>query len=143
MISYIPQEDIVLRWNVISAALGKFWDVGINFETLPNLKRRLLAEDCQLWLWSDDEGNQILFVSEDRQTATARIFTVTHTAALNSTGKPWSRKQLRGMIGKVFTDIEDLAKKINYNAVCIHARPGHVALAEGYKTWNTPIVKKL
>lgn len=144
MISYLPQEVIVMKWPSIAGALEKYWDVGTNFETLPNLKKRLLADDCRLWLWTEEEdGASLLFVSEDRHTAKARIFTVTHTAGCNDTGNPWTPRRLGAMIKKAFSEVELLAENLGFDAVCIHARPGHVRLADGYKKWNTPIIKMI
>ena len=141
MISLIPQEDIILNWPAISEALAEFWDVSLNYETLPNLKRRLLAEDCRLWLWQSEEA-RLLFISEDRYTAKGCIFTVTHTAGYNKTGSRWTPRQLKATIGQVFSEIEELAEATGHVAICIHARPGHVRLADGYRVWNTPIIKE-
>lgn len=143
MISHIPQEDILINWPTISASFEKFWKVGVNYETLPNLKRRLLAEDCHLWMWSNGEGMRLLFVTEDRQTAKARILTVTHTSGDNSSGSRYTRKDFRDLMSQCFSEIEDLALTLYYDAVCWHTRPAHVKLAEGYKKMSQPIIKQL
>lgn len=143
MISYIKQEDIVLNWPTLAEALGKFWDTTLNLETLDNLKRRLLAESCQLWLWTDPEYGRFLFVTESCQTATAKVLVVTHTAGFNMTGERWGRKKIEAAITKIFEEVEDLALMTYHDAVKIHARPAHVKLAKGYTEMATPIFKRL
>lgn len=143
MITYIPQEEILINWPALSRALGKFWDVGINLETLDNLKRKLLAEDYQLWMWSDPEVGRYLFVSDSQRTPTAMVFCITHTAGFNESGEVWGIRKLRRLISRIFSDIEDLAFKLGHDAVKIHARPAHVRLAEGYEEMSTPIIKML
>ena len=144
LISYVPQEDILINWKTISESLEKFWKVGMNFETLPNLKRRLLADQCKLWLWSnDDKTATYLFVTETRNTAMAKLFVVTHTAGFNHTDKPWTRKELAEIISSVFEEVEDLALTLYHDAVVINARPAHIKLAKGYRKMSQPIVKQL
>lgn len=144
MINHISQEDILINWNEISGAFEKYWNVGVNFETLPNLKRRLLAESCYLWLWTnEDKTARFLFITENRPTATARIMAVTHTAGFNNSGKRWNRADLEQIISDIFEEIEDLALTLYYDAVSISARPAHVKLAKGYKKMSQPIVKQL
>jgi hypothetical protein len=144
LIYHIPQEEVLINWPVISEAFAKFWDVGVNFETLPNLKRRLLAESCTLWMWtSEDKKARLLFVTERKITAMAKILTVTHTAGIKSSDTPYSRADLRAMISTLFEEVEDLALTLYFDAVCIHARPAHVKLAKGYKKRCIPIVKQL
>lgn len=144
MIMHIPQEEILKHWDVLSEELDKFWDVGINYETLPNLKKRLLADFCKLWLWTSSDGEgRFLFVTEDKVTATARILTVTHTAGTNRSGKPWGARKIRSLIGVIFEEIEDMALTLYYDAVCIHARPAHVKMARDYEVMSVPIVKQL
>lgn len=144
MISHIPQEQILINWPVIEEAFAKYWDVGINFETLPNLKRRLLAESCTLWMWvSADKTARYFFITERRHTAKAKIMAVTHTAGFNTSGTRYTRADLRNIIATIFDEIEDLALTLYFDAVTIAARPAHVKLAKGYKKMPQPIVKQL
>jgi hypothetical protein len=144
MISHIPQEEVLINWNVISEYFSKFWDVGVNYDTLPSLKKRLLAESCHLWMWtSDDRADRLLIITEVNNTDTARILTVTHVAGIKGTKERFSRARLRSMITTAFEEIEDLARTLYFDAVCIHARPAHVKLAKGYKKMCQPIVKQL
>lgn len=144
MIAYIPQEEVFSYWPTISEELKKYWSVGINFETIPNLKRRLLAEDCRLWMWTHEElGARCLFVTEDHVTATAKILTVTHCAGMNNSGKRWDREKLSKVFKQMFDEIEDLALTLYFDAVCVHARPGHAKLMQEYKPMCQPIVKQL
>lgn len=144
MISHIPQEEVLVHWKPISEAFSKFWNVGVNYETLPNLKKRLLAESCHLWMWtSEDKVDRLLFITETNPTATANILTVTHTAGIKGDDSVFSRERLRSMITTAFEEIEDLARTLYFDAVCIHARPAHVKLAKGYRKMSQPIVKQL
>ena len=144
MISPVTQEEVIIHWDGIEDTFSKYWDVGVNYETLPNLKRRLLAQDCFLWAWtSEDKTAKFLFVSDSRPTATATIMTITHTAGINTSGKRWNRATIEGHITQIFEEVEDLARTLYFDAVCIHARPAHVKLAKGYTKMCQPIVKEL
>jgi hypothetical protein len=142
MVTFIPQEEIIMNWSDLSAALEKFWDSTINFETLPNLKRRLLANQCQLWLYTNPDQLRVLFVTEITRPATANILTITHTAGFNLSGKRFKRADLSRVFNEAFDAAEKLAKDLGLDALCIHARPGHVKLAKGFKVWTTSIIKQ-
>jgi len=141
MITYIPQEEVLMNWPVLSSAIGKFWDTTLNFETLPNLKRKLLADENQLWMWTHGDYGRFLFITETQYTSKVKILTVTHTAGVKSGDKKFSKKELREAITLIFEEIEELALQLDYDAVKINARPAHVALAKGYKRMATPIIK--
>lgn len=141
MISYISQEDIVYHWKTIKEYLGKFWGVGVNLETLDNLKKRLLAEECRLWLWSDPEIGKLLFITEIHYTAKAKLLTVTHTAGVKATDTRFTKSKLEAALTKAFEEIEDMARTLYCDGVKIFARPAHVKLAKGYTKMSTPIIK--
>ena len=144
MIKPVSQEEILIHWQDIEDSFSRFWDVGVNFETLSNLKRRLLAQECWLWAWQNEERSaKLLFITEKKYTAKAKILTVTHTAGFNRSGKRYTRADLRAMISTLFEEIEDLALTLYFDAVSIHARPAHVKLAKGYTKMCQPIVKQL
>lgn len=142
MISLIPQEDILLNWKFISEVLGKYWNKTENFETLPNLKKRLLGDDCQLWLYSSDRY-YMLFVSETDLTATATVFRISHCGGLNRDGRRWKKQEVIDVGRAMFKDIEQLAKNIGHTHIVIQARDGNELMVDGYKRMPIPIMKKL
>jgi len=142
MIRHIPTSTIADEAPSLLASLHQFWDTTINFETVENLYRRLMEDKVQLWLWTGSEG-KLLFVTEVITTATARLLQVTHTARFKNDNTPWDLKTLATVIDTVFSEVEDLAKDLNFDALAILARPAHARLAKGYEVQHTKLIKRL
>jgi hypothetical protein len=144
MITYVPKEEVMLNWGTIRDTLAEFWDTTLNFETLDNLKARLLADECQLWMHSNPDRFRVLFITESSRAAKANILTVTHTAGYNLTNRRFTKKDLRALLTQAFAETEAVAKSLGFDALCVNARPANVELLKyaGYDLWTTKIIKQ-
>lgn len=138
MITPLTTEYIETKWEVISAALGKFWNTTANFETLPSLKIKLLNGTNQLWLYSIPDKVEIYYTSYVRHTAKGNILQGVHAGGINV-----SEEEVNSFIPQLFSEMEQMAKLYGFDAVAINTRRGLIKLLPDYELQSVTLIKRL